>query len=225
MTTLLALTALLVGAGTASAHVEVSAAAGGPPGEIILTVQNESSSAETISVAVRMPENVVQVLFPKVAGWTPSFADVPRDPPLRIGGVDLTRRPSVVTWTGGRIRPGKQAEFRLRVAVAEGTTRTGLAFPAVQRYSDGTVVRWIGGPTGDTPAGVLATALPTIAAVAVATPTTVTTAPTTTGSTTATTSTTSRGDGNPAGVIFALVGAAIAVGGVVAIIRARRAQR
>jgi hypothetical protein len=85
------------------------------------------------------------------------------------------------------------------------------------------VVRWIGGPTSDTPAGVLEAALPAIAA-APLTPTAPTT--TSTATTTApTTTTTSRKDsGNPAGVIFALVGAAIAIGGVAAIIRARRTK-
>lgn len=215
--------ALLVGAATADAHVEVSAARGGPPGEIVVSVPSESSTADTISVAVQLPENVVQATIPNVAGWTHSEQTVSLDPPVRVGGVDVTSRVSTVTWTGGRIRPGKDSGFRLRLAVARGTPRDGLAFPAVQRYSDGTVVRWIGAPSSATPAGVLVTALPVVAAVAV-TPTSTSIA-TTTAPATATTSTTSAKDGgNPVGVIFALVGAAIAIGGVAAIIRARRAK-
>ena len=217
--------ALLAGAATASAHVEVNAA-GGDAGEIIVSVPNESSTAETISVAVQLPRNVVRVSVPTTAGWTNTEETVPLDPPLRVGGVDLTTRVSTVTWTGGRIRGSNETGFRLRLAVADGTARTGLAFPAVQRYSDGKVVRWIGGPTSDTPAGVLEAALPAIAAAPVTptAPTTTSTA-TTTAPTTTTTATTSRKDsGNPAGVIFALVGAAIAIGGVAAIIRARRTK-
>ena len=213
--------ALLAGAATASAHVEVNAA-GGDAGEIIVSVPNESSTAETISVAVQLPRNVVRVSVPTIAGWTHTEQTVPLDPPLRVGGVDLTTRVS----TGGRIRGGSETGFRLRLAVADGTARTGLAFPAVQRYSDGKVVRWIGGPASDTPAGVLEAALPAIATAPVTptAPTTTSTA-TTTAPTTTTTATTSRkGGGNPAGVIFALVGAAIAIGGVVAIIRARRTK-
>jgi len=225
LTPLAAAVVLLAGAATASAHVEVRAASGAAAGEIIVSVVSESLTADTISLAVRLPENVVQAEFPDVLGWTHSEETAPLDPPLRVAGVDVTTRVSTVTWTGGRIPEGQGAEFRLRVAVAEGTTRRGLAFPAVQTYSDGAVVRWIGAPTSDTPAGVLATAVPAVAAVAVTTTPTTPTA-TSTQSDTATTATTSDGDGgNPAGLIFALVGAAIAIGGVVAIIRARRAKK
>lgn len=220
LTPLVTAIALLAGASTASAHVEVRAVGGAVAGEIIVSVVSESLTADTISLAVRLPENVVQAEFPDVPGWTHSEEKVPLDPPLRIGGVDVTTRVSTVTWTGGRIPQGQGAEFRLRVAVAAGTTRRGLAFPAVQTYSDGTVVRWIGAPTSDTPAGVLATAVPAVAAAAV---TTTPTTPTAT-STQPGTPTTDGDGGNPAGLIFALVGAAIAIGGVVAIVRSRRAK-
>jgi uncharacterized protein YcnI len=224
LATLVAAVALLAGAAAASAHVEVRAADGRAAGEIIVTVPNESLAADTISVAVQLPRNVVGVTIPRVPGWTHTEQTIPLDPPLRIGGAEIATRVSTVTWTGDRIPPGQEADFRLRVTVAQGTTRTGLVFPAVQRYSDGEVVRWIGAPNSDKPAGVLASAVPAVPAVAVTTPTTPTATSTQSG--TPTTATTSDGDGgNPAGLIFALVGAAIAIGGVVAIIRSRRAKK
>ena len=217
-----AISLLLAGAATATAHVEVVPAPGGATGEIILSVPNESSRADTVSVAVQLPDNVVRVSVPEIGGWTHVEQTVPRDPPIRIGGVDLATRVSTVTWTGGRIHGDKETGFRLGLAVADGTARTGLAFPAVQRYSDGKVVRWIGGPASDTPAGVLEAALPAVATAAVTT--TTSTAPATTPATTTAAATPSKDSGNPVGVIFALVGAAIAIGGVVAVIRARRTK-
>lgn len=219
---LVAAISLLAGAVTATAHVEVTPAPGGSAGEIIVSVPNESSTADTISVAVRLPDNVVRVGVPTLAGWTHTEQTVPRTPPIRVGGVDVNTRVTTVTWTGGRIHGDKEIGFPLRVAVAHGTARTGLAFPAVQRYSDGKVVRWIGGPSSDTPAGVLEVALPALVTAAVTTTAPATTSTTATSTLTAATST--KDGGNPAGVIFAIVGAAIAIGGIAAIVRARRTK-
>ncbi len=216
--TLLAVTA------TASAHVE--ATAGATAGEVVLSVPNESASADTVSVAVQLPDNVVQTRVPDVAGWTHTETTVPLDPPLRVDGAEVTSRVTTVTWTGGRLAPGREAEFRLRLAVAEGTKRTGLAFPAVQRYSDGDVVRWIGGPGSEFPAGVLETSVPAVPVVAVTTSpaTTTSTQTATVATSTATTTTSDSGSSNPIGLIFAVIGAAIATGGVIAIIKWRQAR-
>lgn len=219
-----AMLVLLAIAGTASAHVEVTA--GATAGEIVVSVPNESSSADTVSVAVQIPDNVVRTQVPDVTGWTHTETTVPLDPPLMVDGTEVSSRVSTVTWSGGKLPPGQDAEFRLRLAVANGTTREGLAFPAVQRYSDGDVVRWIGPPGSDLPAGVLATALPAVAVATVTTtPATTTSTPATTSTaTTSTGATDTGGSDNPAGLIFALVGIAIAIVGVVAIIRWRRTR-
>jgi uncharacterized protein YcnI len=220
---IVAMLVLLGVAATASAHVEVTA--GAAAGEIVLSVPNESASSDTVRVAVQLPENVVRTRVPEIAGWTHTETTVPLDPPLRVAGVVATTRVTTVTWSGGRLAPGREAEFRLRLAVAEGTKRTGLAFPAVQRYSDGEVVRWIGPSGGDFPAGVLETPLPAVATIAVTTgPATTTSTETATASTTSAAAETDSGGGNPVGLIFALAGAAIAIVGVVAIIRWWRAR-
>lgn len=207
--------ALLVAAASASAHVEVTA--GASPGEISLSVPNESASADTVGVAVQLPDNVVRTRVPNLAGWTHTETSVPLAPPLLVAGVVVASRVTTVTWTGGRLVPGREAAFRLRLAVADGTKRTGLAFPTVQRYSDGDVVRWIGGPGSEFPAGVLETPLPAVAAVA--------TSPGTATSTSGTARSSSDGGrSNPVGLVFAVIGAAIATGGVIAIIKWRQAR-
>ena len=149
----------------ALAHVEVEAASNAEAaklGEVVITVPNESAGVDTASVVVRLPDNVLQAEFPKVAGWRSTGEPVPLIPPVQIGDQTIATRVSTVTWTGGRIRPGRSAQFRLRLRVREGSKLRGLAFPAVQRYSDDTVMRWIGAPGSEHPAGVLLTALPVV---------------------------------------------------------------
>lgn len=216
--TLTAAAALLAGAATASAHVEVTA--GSAPGEVVLSVPNESSSADTVGVAVQLPENVVRVQVPATAGWTHTETTVPLDPPVVVDGAEVAQRVSTVTWSGGRFGPGVEKTFRLRLAVAEGTKRSGLAFPAVQRYSDGEVVRWIGAENSEFPAGVLDSPLPAVAAVPVTTTQTATTQTTAT-ATTSTSASSDPADQNPVGLAFAIAGAAIATAGVIFVIRWR----
>lgn len=159
-----ALAAAVLTCSAASAHVTVGPAPDGAAaarGEVAIGVPNESQTADTTSVAVRIPDNAIDVQVPAVTGWRSRTASVALTPPVQIGDRTLTTRVDTVTWTG-RLAPGRRATLRLRVRVREGTARRGLEFPAVQRYADGTVVRWIG-PTGSaTPAGVLATPLPVV---------------------------------------------------------------
>jgi periplasmic copper chaperone A len=164
----LVLTLALAVSAPAVAHVQVELAgdpAAAKVGEVVIGVESEEPAAHTVSVQVKLPDNVIQAEFPQVDGWRSSGATEPLSPPLEVDGTVRSTRISTVTWTGD-LAPGKRAELRLRVRVRQGTPLTGLAFPAVQRYSDGTVVRWIGPPGSDTPAGVLAGAVP----VAVVTP-------------------------------------------------------
>jgi uncharacterized protein YcnI len=51
-----------------------------------------------------------------------------------------------VSWRGGRIGPDRFETFGLSARFPEARGRT-LAFPAVQTYSSGEVVRWSGPPS------------------------------------------------------------------------------
>lgn len=226
---------VLAAAVPAVAHVEVEPAPNGTlatQGEIMIVVPTESATADTISVAVRLPPNVVQATFPKVAGWNSTATTAPLAEPVQVAGQVVTTRVSVVTWTGGRIAPGARAEFRLRVRVRAGSTRRGLAFPAVQRYSDGTVVRWIGAPGSQNPAGVLRASLPVVAVSAAPEPETPTpvpgdaTVPTPAPTTTSTATPPPPNDEEEGlgGLWVAIIAAAVAVvgGGAFALARRRR---
>lgn len=232
----------LAPASSGLAHVGVTPAPGGTAaarGEIVISVPNESQSADTTSVAVQLPVNVLQVEILTVAGWRSRGTTEPLASPVQIGDEVVETRTSTVIWSGGRIRPGRRAAFRLRLLVRSGTRRQGLPFPAVQRYSDGTVVRWIGGPGSQKPAGVLPSALPVVRVTTPVpqTPTvpgaatvppplrpaaTTTTAPT---PTTAPAEPVSDADGGSTGLIVGLILAAAGLLGAGAVAIARRRKK
>jgi hypothetical protein len=70
---------------------------------------------------------------------------------LRVEGEQVSEKIDTVTWSGGRIRPGEFEEFGVSFRTPN-EPGTELAFPAVQTYSSGEVVRWIGPPDADEPA-------------------------------------------------------------------------
>jgi hypothetical protein len=82
------------------------------------------------------------------------------DEPIDDEGEQITERIDTVTWTGGRIRPGEFQEFGVSFQVPEEQPGTELAFPAVQTYSNGEVVRWIGPSDADAPAPTVAVTEP-----------------------------------------------------------------
>lgn len=198
----------------AAAHVTVRA--GDAPDEVVLSVPNESQTAATTRLAVRLPQNVLVVRQVPLPGWSVSVETEPLAEPLVIGGETVTERPSVVTWSGGSIPVGARADFPLGVRVRAGTPRRDLAFPAVQTYADGEVVRWIGPAGSDKPAGVLAGPA---AQVGVRIGTGSTTSGTTSTPTATTTATAAASDGDdddyPLGLAIAgavVVGIAIVIG-------------
>jgi uncharacterized protein YcnI len=153
---LLAAAALLAVPAAASAHVTVK------PGEaradsfttLVVIVPNERDDASTVKVTVKFPEEITSVSFQPKPGWKRIVSSVKLDQPIADEGGQITERIDTVTWTsaGAKIGPGEFDEFGVSVHVPadEGAT---LEFPAVQTYSNGEVVRWIG---GDEPAPSLA---------------------------------------------------------------------
>jgi uncharacterized protein YcnI len=116
-------------------------------------VPNERDDADTTRVTVRLPENVVSASFQPVEGWRRTVEMEQLDEPIEEEGEEpITERLATVTWSGGRIRPGEFQEFGVSFQVPEDAVGRSLAFPAIQRYSDGEVVRWIGAEDADEPA-------------------------------------------------------------------------
>ncbi|MEA2130871.1 MAG: hypothetical protein QOJ85_3762 [Solirubrobacteraceae bacterium] len=136
----LALAAALPAA-SASAHVTLQPPEGRPADlqRYRVIVPNERESQATTGVDLRMPAGITFALVESVAGWH----------------TKVVKRGSAIAelrWRGGRVPPGGYAELHF---IARNPVRTGtIAWKALQRYSDGSVVRWIGSPSSDQPAPV-----------------------------------------------------------------------
>jgi uncharacterized protein YcnI len=124
----------LVLAPEASAHAEITPAKVPANGEsdFVLSVEGEEN-APTVKVAMQLPAGMPNVKALPVPGWNSQMAG------------------RVITWTGGRIRQGDSGKFEVR-AQFPNTPGARLKFPTVQTYGNGTVVRWIGAASSDTPA-------------------------------------------------------------------------
>jgi uncharacterized protein YcnI len=152
-----ALVAVFVLAPVAAAHVTLN------PGEweaggfarFAVRVPNERDNADTTKVTVRFPEQVISASFQPVEGWKRTVKMAELDEPIDDEGEQITERIDIVTWTGGRIRPGEFQEFGVSFQVPEEQPGTELAFPAIQTYSNGDRVRWIGPPDADEPAPIV----------------------------------------------------------------------
>lgn len=152
-----AVVAFLVLVPAAAAHVTLN-----PPeweaggfARFAVRVPNERDNANTTRVAVKFPEQVLSASFQPVEGWRRTVKMARLDQPIEEEGERITERIDTVTWSGGRIRPGEFQEFGVSFQVPEVEPGTELAFPSVQGYSNGDVVRWIGPPDADEPAPIV----------------------------------------------------------------------
>jgi uncharacterized protein YcnI len=146
----------LVSAPAAAAHVTLNPREWEAEGfaRFAVRVPNERDNANTTRVTMQFPEQVLSASFQPVEGWRRTVKMVELDEPIDDEGEQITERIDTVTWTGGRIRPGEFQEFGVSFQVPN-EPGTDLAFPAVQRYSNGETVRWIGPEDADTPAPVV----------------------------------------------------------------------
>lgn len=151
-----AVVAALLAAQAASAHVTVNPnewEAGGFA-RFAVRVPNERDDADTIEVTVRFPQSIISASFQPMPGWERSIEMEPLDEPIEDEGEQITEHIASVTWTGGRIRPGEFEEFGVSFRVPE-TPGEDLVVPALQTYSNGEVVRWVGPPDSEAPAPIV----------------------------------------------------------------------
>ncbi|WP_326611452.1 YcnI family protein [Streptomyces scopuliridis] len=148
----IAATALLLIAGTASAHVSVQPqgeAAKGGYATINFKVPNERDNASTTKVEVNFPADhpLASVMPQPVPGWKIDVAKTKLAKPMEMHGNTITEAVSKVTWTadGGKIGPGQFQQFPLSVGqLPEDADQ--LVFKTIQTYDNKEVVRWIEEP-------------------------------------------------------------------------------
>jgi uncharacterized protein YcnI len=139
----------LVSGAVAEAHVQVipdQTAAGSESTKLTFRVPTESETAGTTSVSISLPTDtpLAEVLAEPISGWTVSVKEAKLPKPVVLDGTTLTEAPSTVTWKatkGHQIGPGQFQEFVLSAGPIPDDAKV-LAFPVIQTYSDGKVVKW-----------------------------------------------------------------------------------
>lgn len=148
VTWLVAVIALLLGSGVASAHVTTHVYGGqlekGGEGAIVLRVPNEEADRDTVRIEVTIPSryDITRVRTRPVAGWTAEVG--------RAGGGTVT----AITWTAdanAAIQAGDEhyQEFSFTASPLPANVDS-LVLPTKQVYSDGGMTDWADERTGDT---------------------------------------------------------------------------
>jgi periplasmic copper chaperone A len=141
----------------AEAHVTLQpneAAAGAFTVENV-RVPNERDDAATTKVDVALPPGFVSASYQAVPGWTTKVTKSKLDQPIKTDDGTVTEQVSRITWTArsrkDAIQPGQFRDFPLSVQIP-GKAGDTLTFKALQTYSNGEIVRWIGAPDAAEPA-------------------------------------------------------------------------
>ena len=120
-----------------------------------MRVPNERDDASTVKVDVRLPPGFASASWEAVPGWTVRAVKEKLATPIQTDDGPIDEQIGEVVWTASSrkdgIAPGEFRDFPLSVAIPGKPGQT-LTFKALQTYSNGDVVRWIGAPDADEPA-------------------------------------------------------------------------
>lgn len=139
--------AIVLGASSAAAHVTVDpGTAPKGAGDQVLTfrVPNEMDNADTTQVKIQLPQDhpIAAVDVLAMPGWTTKVESVHLATPIQTDDGTITDVPSVITWTGGQIKPGEYGEFRV-LAMGLPDDTDSLTFKTLQDYDNNQEVSWI----------------------------------------------------------------------------------
>lgn len=137
---------VLLLSGTAFAHVGVQPgeATKGGYATINFKVPNERDNASTTQLEVNFPADqpLSSVMPQDVPGWTVTVEKSKLDKPLTVHGKQINEAVTKVTWSGGKIEPGKFQQFPLSIGQLP-TNADKMVFKAIQTYDNNETVRWI----------------------------------------------------------------------------------
>jgi uncharacterized protein YcnI len=146
---------------TAAAHVTLQpkeAPAGGFA-RLDVRVPNEEDAKDTVKVEVQMPPGFADASYEPVAGWRVTESRKQFTKPITTADGDtLDSELAAITFTaapGKGIEPGQFQDFGLSLGLPDKPAGTTLTFKALQTYSGGDVVRWIGAEGSEHPAPVV----------------------------------------------------------------------
>ena len=147
--------ALALAPGAANAHVTVHPNALPAGGFTVVNVRvpNERDTASTRKIDVQVPSGILFLSTLAQPGWKAKVMYRKLAKPVTVFGEKHTQEVGRVIWTatGAGIRPGQFLEFPLSLSVPASKGRV-LTFKALQTYSNGEIVRWIGGESAEDPA-------------------------------------------------------------------------
>lgn len=156
-----ALAAALSLPAAAQAHVTLqpSEAPAGGFARLDVRVPNEEDAASTTKVVVQLPPGFADASYEPVPGW--SVRETRRKLPTPIEtehGDTRTDELATISFTaapGKGVKPGQFQDFGLSLGLPDKPAGTKLTFKALQTYSGGEVVRWIGPAGSDRPAPIV----------------------------------------------------------------------
>jgi periplasmic copper chaperone A len=149
--------AALAAPAAAQAHVTLqpSSAAAGSFTVLDVRVPTERDNASTSKVDVQFPAGFASVSYQPVPGWRVRVVKKRLATPIQTDDGPITEGISRMVWTrtnrSGGIKPGQFQDFPISVQIP-GKAGDKLTFKALQTYSNGEVVRWIGASGSDSPA-------------------------------------------------------------------------
>src|SRR4051794_27001683 len=134
----------------AQAHVTLqpSQAAAGAFTVLNVRVPTELDNASTAKVDVKFPDGFAAARYQNVPGWKVRVITKTLAQPIQTDDGPITqgidRMVFARTSAAGGIKPGQFQDFPISVQIP-GKAGDKLTFKAIQTYSNGSVVRWIGG--------------------------------------------------------------------------------
>jgi periplasmic copper chaperone A len=141
----------------AQAHVTLqpNQAAAGAFTVLDVRVPTERDNASTAKVDVQFPAGFASVSYQAVPGWKVRVVKKKLATPVQTDDGPITEGVNRMIWTrtsrSGGIKPGQFQDFPISVQIP-GKAGDKLTFKALQTYSNGEVVRWIGAAGSDAPA-------------------------------------------------------------------------
>jgi periplasmic copper chaperone A len=118
-------------------------------------VPTERDNASTARVDVQFPNGFASVSYQAVPGWRVRVIKKKLATPIQTDDGPITEGVSRMVWTRtsrpGGIKPNQFVDFPISVQIP-GKAGDKLTFKALQTYSNGEIVRWIGAAGSDTPA-------------------------------------------------------------------------
>ncbi|HEY9293207.1 MAG TPA: YcnI family protein [Microlunatus sp.] len=145
---IIALAVSFIAAAPASAHVRVSSteAVRGGYGVLTFRVPTESDTASTTELIITLPSDtpITSVSTQPVTGWTATRTVKKLTQPIKTDDGEIDSYVAKLTWKADAaryaIKPGEFGMFNISAGPLPDADS--IAFPTVQRYSDGSSVAW-----------------------------------------------------------------------------------